>query len=239
MNLERSASHLENPNDRSLREEGRGARSRKVTDSSGVIEIVKAIALVAATNGFYLGTVYIDARPPLALTFLLPILLAAIRWRASAAVVTAIGCTASLAYFYFDPFYTYNAEGLSRLLGVLVFLAVSVFVGAIASRARSDAARARQKENEIGDLYSFSRQLSLVSSPAGIFEVTRLHIEGLVGPRRATLRRHRSSSGISAQSPEFRCPSIAMTCRNARNGGAGDPNRGFLVGAPTREFSWA
>jgi K+-sensing histidine kinase KdpD len=106
MSLERSASHPESPNDRTLPEEGRGLWSQKVTDSRGVVEIIKAIALVAATNGFYLGTVYIDARPPLALTFLLPILLAAIRWRVSAAVVTAIGCTVSLAYFYFDPFYT-------------------------------------------------------------------------------------------------------------------------------------
>jgi two-component system sensor histidine kinase KdpD len=198
MSLERSASYPENANDRSLREEGLGARSQKARDSSGAIEIIKAIALVVATNGFYLGTVYIDARPPLALTFLLPILLAAIRWRAPSAIVTAIGCAASLAYFYFDPFYTYNVEGLSRSLGVFVFLGVSVFVGAIASRARSDAARAHQKENEIGDLYSFSRQLSLANSPASIFEATRQHLEGLVG-RRVLLF---DSVGASAGQPE-------------------------------------
>jgi hypothetical protein len=45
----------------------------------------------------------------------------------------------------------------------------------------------------------------------------------------------------SARQPGAGCPRKAAlgVVTIPRNGGAGDPNRGFLVGAPTREFSWA
>jgi two-component system, OmpR family, sensor histidine kinase KdpD len=154
---------------------------RKAMAPGGVTGIVMALAFIVATDAFLLLMRHIQELPPVALTFLIPIVVAAISWGTLSAAITAIGGTATLTYFFYSPFYTASADSRSRVLGVVVFLIVSLVLGYLAAKTRRDAARALKRENEIRDLYTFSQRISSAHSPPGIFEAMQQHLGTLVG----------------------------------------------------------
>jgi two-component system sensor histidine kinase KdpD len=154
---------------------------RKAMAPGGVTGLIMAVVFVIATDAFLLVMRYLQELPPISLSFLIPIVVVAIRWGTLSAVVTAVGGAASLTYFFYSPFYTNSADARSRVLGVIVFLTVSLVLGYLAARIRRDTARAVKRENEIRDLYTFSQRISAAQSPAGIFEAMQQHLETLVG----------------------------------------------------------
>jgi two-component system, OmpR family, sensor histidine kinase KdpD len=154
---------------------------REASSPAGLSGVIAGLLLVVVTDALLLGMRYIQELPPVAVTFLLSILIAAIRWGFLAGAVTSIGGVISLTLFFYSPFYTYNAQDRSRFLGILFFLIVALVTSYLAARTRRDAAAAVKRENEIRDLYTFSQRLSAAGSPAGIFEAMQRHLETLVG----------------------------------------------------------
>jgi two-component system sensor histidine kinase KdpD len=154
---------------------------REASSPAGLSGVIAGLLLVVVTDALLLGMRYIQELPPVAVTFLLSILIAAIRWGFLAGAVTSIGGVVSLTLFFYSPFYTYNAQDRSRFLGILFFLIVALVTSYLAARTRRDAAAAVKRENEIRDLYTFSQRLSAAGSPAGIFEAMQRHLETLVG----------------------------------------------------------
>ena len=147
----------------------------------GLYGVVAAVVLVLLTDTILLGLRYIQELPPVSITFLLVILMAAIRWGMLAGTVTAIGGIISLTSFFYSPFYTYDPQDRSRFLSILFFLIVGLVTSYIAARTRRAAAVAIKRENEIRELYTFSQRLSATNSPAGIFDAMQRHLEALVG----------------------------------------------------------
>jgi two-component system sensor histidine kinase KdpD len=154
---------------------------RRTAAPGGVTGVIMALVFVVGTDVLLLVMRYIQELPPVSLTFLIPIVVAAIFWGTLSAAVTAIGGAASLTFFFYSPFYTNSADSRSRVLGVVVFLIVSLVLGYLASRTRRSAARALKRENEIRDLYTFSQRISSAHSPAAIFEAMQQHLGTLVG----------------------------------------------------------
>jgi two-component system, OmpR family, sensor histidine kinase KdpD len=161
--------------------DGALAWAREASAPGGLRGVAAAVVLVILTDAILLGLRYIQELPPVAVTFMLSILIAAIRWGMLAGSVTAIGGVISLTSFFYSPFYTYNAQDRSRFLGILFFLIVALVTSYLAARTRRDAAAAVRRENEIRELYTFSQRLSAANSPAGIFDAMQRHLETLVG----------------------------------------------------------
>jgi two-component system, OmpR family, sensor histidine kinase KdpD len=154
---------------------------RKAMAPGGVTGVIMAVVFVAITDAFLMMTRYIQELPPVSLTFLIPVVVAAMRWGTLSAAITAVGGATTLTLFYYSPFYITGPDSRSRVLGLIVFLVVSLVLGYLASKTRRDAARALKRENEIRDLYTFSQRISAANSPAGIFEAMQQHLETLVG----------------------------------------------------------
>jgi two-component system sensor histidine kinase KdpD len=154
---------------------------RKAMAPGGLTGLVMAVVIVIATDALLLLMRYLQELPPVSLSFLIPVVVVAIRWGTLSAVVTALGGAVSLTYYFSSPFYTHSVDARSRVLGVIVFLTVSLVLGYLAARIRRDTARALKRENQIRDLYTFSQRISAAQSPAGIFEAMQQHLETLVG----------------------------------------------------------
>jgi two-component system sensor histidine kinase KdpD len=157
------------------------AWAREASAPAGLRGVAAALVLVVLTDSILLGMGYIQELPPVSLTFMLSILVAAIRWGLLAGVLTSICGVASFTFFFYNPFYIYSAQDRSRFLGIVFFLVVALVTSYLAARTRRDAAAAVKRENEIRDLYTFSQRLSAASSPAGIFDAMQRHLETLVG----------------------------------------------------------
>jgi two-component system sensor histidine kinase KdpD len=204
---------------------------RKTMAPGGVTGIVMAVVLVVVTDVALLLMRSIQELPPVSLTFLIPVIVAAIRWGTLSAALTAIGGATTLTYFFYSPspFYTSPAPDRSRVLGVLFFLAVSLISGYLASRTRRDAARALKRESEIRDLYTFSQRLSAANSPAGIFEAMRQHLGMLVG-RKVLL--FDSIGTLEAKSPGLEAADMPRTVADAvgkMQGTSAERSRGIVV----------
>jgi two-component system, OmpR family, sensor histidine kinase KdpD len=156
-------------------------RMHKAMAPGGVTGIVMALVFVVVTDALLMLMRSIQELPPVSLTFLIPIVVAAMRWGTFSAAVTALGGAVSVTYAFYSPFYAYTAEVRSRALGIVFFLMVSMVLSYLASRTRRDAARALKRENEIRDLYTFSQRISAAHSPVGIFEAMQQHLGMLVG----------------------------------------------------------
>jgi two-component system, OmpR family, sensor histidine kinase KdpD len=155
--------------------------TRKAMAPGGVTGVIMALVFIVATDAFLLLMRYIQELPPVSLTFLIPVVVAAIRWGTLSATITAIGGAATVTLFFYSPFYITGPDSRSRVLGLIVFLIVSLVLGYLAAKTRRDGARAQKRENEIRDLYTFSQRISSAQSPAGIFEAMQQHLGTLVG----------------------------------------------------------
>src|SRR5260370_688057 len=154
---------------------------RKAMAPGGITGLIMALVFIVGTDAFLLSMRYIQELPPVSLTFLIPVVVAAIRWGTLSAAITGIGGAATATLFFYSPFYITGPDSRSRVLGIIVFLIVALVLGYLASKTRRDAARALKRENEIRDLYTFSQRISSAQSPAGIFEAMQQHLETLVG----------------------------------------------------------
>jgi two-component system sensor histidine kinase KdpD len=196
MSIDRSALPLEGldhrtPSQTGLRPQARALAKRyfdrariwvrRAMAPGGVTGIVMALVFVIVTDAVLLLLRYIQELPPVALTFLIPIVVAAMRWGTLSAAVTAIGGAVTVTLVFYSAFYTVNAEGRSSFLGVFFFLVVALVLSYLAAKTRRDAARALKRENEVRDLYTFSQRISAAHSPADIFEAMRQHLGMLVG----------------------------------------------------------
>jgi two-component system, OmpR family, sensor histidine kinase KdpD len=154
---------------------------RKAMAPGGITGVIMALVFVVATDLFLLLMGYFQELPPVSLTFMIAIVMVALRWGALSSVVTTVGGLLSFTYFFYSPFYTNNAVSRSAVLGVIFFLVVALVLGYLAAETRRGEARAVKRENEIRDLYTFSQRISLAQSPTGIFEAMQRHLETLVG----------------------------------------------------------
>ena len=154
---------------------------RKAMAPGGVTGVIMALVFIATTDAFLLLMQYIQALPPVSLTFLIPVFVAAMIWGTLSAAITAVGGGTTFTLFFYSPFYVGSPGSRSGVLGIIVFLIVSLVLGYLASGTRRNTARALKKENEIRDLYTFSQRISAADSPAGIFEAMQQHLETLVG----------------------------------------------------------
>ena len=147
-----------------------------------------ALVFIAGADAFLLFMRYVHQLPPVSLTFLIPVFVAAMVWGPLSAAITAIGGGMMITLFFNSPLYVTSPGSRSGVLGITVFLTASLVLGYLASKTRRDAARALKRENEIRDLYTFSQRISAADSPAGIFEAMQQHLETLVGRKGSALR---------------------------------------------------
>src|SRR5262249_26460211 len=87
---------------------------RKAMSPGGVTGIIMALVFTVATDAFLLVMRYIQELPPVSLTFLIPVVVAAIRWGTLAAAITAIGGAATVSLFFYSPFYITGPDSRSR-----------------------------------------------------------------------------------------------------------------------------
>src|SRR5262249_37610242 len=115
-------------------------RSLRIAASpGGAAGVVGALALVAAiTLILEVIKTFLDL-PPIAITYLLAVLIAAIRWGFLSAMVTTIGGGFCSAFFFYKPTHTIFVEDPARRLGLLIFAIIAVGASYLAVRMRREA----------------------------------------------------------------------------------------------------
>jgi two-component system sensor histidine kinase KdpD len=156
----------------------------------GALILVTGVTLVLEVVKTFLNL------PPIVITYMIPVLIAAIRWGFLSAMVATMAGAASAAFFFYQPTHTLLVEDPARRLGLLLFAIIAVVAAHLAVRMRRESEIVRKREKEIGDLYAFSRRLAGSHSTADIFDAIQRHLSTVVG-RKVALFEPRGPAGRS------------------------------------------
>lgn len=101
--------------------------------------------------------------------YLIPVLIAAVRWGMIPSVVAAFCGILASAFFFFEPRYSFQIKDQHEVLNLILFTFTAVVVSQLATRLKRQLEVARQREIDLSDLYAFSRRL------AAAFDVSDIH----------------------------------------------------------------
>lgn len=112
--------------------------------------------------------------------YLLPVMLAGYQLGVVPALVTAVAGVILSGYLYFAQFYSFRVASPQEALNLVLFMVVAVVVSHLANQAKRHTMIARKREQEMSDLYAFSRRLAAAPSAAEIFVAIQNHLANLV-----------------------------------------------------------
>jgi two-component system sensor histidine kinase KdpD len=115
--------------------------------------------------------------------YLIPVIAAAIRWGVIPAVVAALAGILASVYFFYEPVYSFKVPQAPQLVNLALFIVIALVTGPLASAARAQAELARRRENEVRDLYAFSRRLGLARVATDIYAAIQEHLSRLIQRR--------------------------------------------------------
>jgi two-component system sensor histidine kinase KdpD len=142
--------------------------------------IVLALLLVAATTIIAWALIrYLDLRRG-SVIYLLPVMLAGWHLGLVPALVAAVAGVLWSGYFFYSPFYTYYLARPSEMLNLILFMIVALVTSHLANSMKRQTELARKHENQVSDLYAFSRRLAAAPSAADIYRGIEEHLASLV-----------------------------------------------------------
>ncbi len=142
--------------------------------------VALALLMVAGTTAIaYVLNQYLGVRRG-SVIYLIPVLLAGWHLGLVPALVAAVAGVLWSGYFFFAPFYTYFVARPSEILNLVLFMVVAVVTSHLANSMKQQTELARKRENEVSDLYAFSRRLAAAPSAADIYRAIEEHLANLV-----------------------------------------------------------
>ena len=170
---------------------------------------------------------YLDVRRG-SVIYLLPVMLAGWHLGLIPALVAAVAGVLWSGYFFYSPFYGYFLARPAEILNLALFMVVGVVTSHLANRAKQHAELARKRENEMSDLYAFSRRLAAAPSAAEIYLAIEEYVANLrpaqcravrsQQQRRATRTIRRCRTRCAPRSARFSAASMPATTIEDNNG---------------------
>jgi two-component system sensor histidine kinase KdpD len=142
-----------------------------------------ALPLVAITTVCLIGVKLVVNLQHISSAYLIPVLLAAIWFGMTAAILVAIGGVAASAFFFYAPIYDFRVADPAQLLDLPLFIVVATVTSQLAARSRAHAMLARKREAEIRTLYAFSKRLAVATNADDIYSAIRDHVSTMTGCR--------------------------------------------------------
>jgi len=142
--------------------------------------IALALLMVAATTVVAWTLIrYFDVRRG-SVIYLLPVLLAGWHLGRVPALAAAIAGVLWSGYFFYAPFYTYFVARPAEIVNLVLFMIVALVTSHLANSMKQQAELAKKRENQMSDLYAFSRQLAAAPTAAEIYRAIEEHLAMLV-----------------------------------------------------------
>jgi len=137
--------------------------------AGGTLLLVACATLITFVLTSILGTVNL-----VSITFLIPVLLAAIWWGTAPAILAAVAGALSADFFFYPPLYSFWISDTQNIADLIVFLIVALVGGGL-------AADVRKREREIYDLYGYSRQLAVCFTTPDLIRATQNYLSRRLG----------------------------------------------------------
>jgi two-component system, OmpR family, sensor histidine kinase KdpD len=94
------------------------------------------------------------------IAYLLPVIYAATQWGVWHAMLASLVAVAAADFFFVTPLYSFRVDDPKEAVDLVLFLVVALVSSNLASRLRRETERLRRREQELQQLYAFSRRLA-------------------------------------------------------------------------------
>lgn len=118
------------------------------------------------------------------IVYLVPVMLAALRWGIWPGLLAAIAGALAADFFFYPPLYSFWIGDTQHIADLLIFLIIALVIGKL-------AADLRERKRELNDLYGYSRQLAACFTTSDLIAATRDYLSKCLG--RPTLLLERAS----------------------------------------------
>jgi two-component system sensor histidine kinase KdpD len=115
-----------------------------------------------------------------AVLYLVPVMIAGYQYGVIPALVAAVAGVILSGYVYFAQLYSFQVASPQEALNLVLYMVVAVVVSHLSTQAKRHTTIARKREQEMSDLYAFSRRLAAAPSAAEIFVAIQNHLANLV-----------------------------------------------------------
>jgi two-component system sensor histidine kinase KdpD len=111
--------------------------------------------------------------------YLVPVMIAGYQLGVIPALLTAVAGVILSGYLFFAELYSFRVASPQEALNLVLYMVVAVVVSHLATQAKRHTTIARKREQEMSDLYAFSRRLAAAPSAAEIFVAIQNHLANL------------------------------------------------------------
>jgi two-component system, OmpR family, sensor histidine kinase KdpD len=142
--------------------------------------ILLALLMVAAATFVAWALVrYLGVRRG-SVIYLLPVMLAGWHLGLVPALVAAVAGVLWSGYWFYAPFYTLYLTRPNEIVNLVLFMIVALVTSHLANLMKLQTEIARKRENQMSDLYAFSRRLAAAPTAADIYNAIEEHLAALV-----------------------------------------------------------
>jgi two-component system sensor histidine kinase KdpD len=148
-----------------------------------------AVALAAVAAITFVERRFLPVNPTtVALSFLLAVLIVSAYWGLRVAIVQSFAATAAFNFYFLPPYGTFTIADPQNWVALFSFLATALVASNLSERARTEAAHAIRRRQEVERLYAFSQQLLTADSKVALLNAIPLEIENAFGASGAALK---------------------------------------------------
>ncbi len=106
----------------------------------------------------------------LAMLFLLPVLLSAVKWGTRPSIATAIMGVIGFDFFVVPPTISFTVTDIRYVITFIIFVMIALFTSRLSTRLRQQIINSRRREARISALYSLSKDIAAVAEPELVLE---------------------------------------------------------------------
>lgn len=138
--------------------------------------LILTLGLVLATTAVIFAIIISVGLTRGSVLYIVPVMIAAIRWGLVPALFAAgLGVIAS-AYFFFPPLYSFTIRDPQEVINLLLYIFTAIVVSQLATRLKRQLELSPRREIEMRNLYAFSRRLAAAFASSDIHAAIEDHL---------------------------------------------------------------
>ena len=143
------------------------------------------------------------------IAYLMPVILAATQWGIWPAILASVTAMIAADYFFLPPVYSLRIDDPQEAVDVVLFLVVALVSSNLAARLRRETQALRRRENEIQNLYEFSRLLTACFTVSDLIAAIQKHLSHTLG-RQAVFFSVRQDGRYESPAPTGLVPKVVQ-----------------------------
>lgn len=204
--------------------------------SSEVRGVGLALAIVALVTIVIVGLIQVTGLSHGSIIYLIPVIVAAVRWGIAPALAAAFAGAGASAFFFYPPIYSFHIDDPQEVLDLTLFIIVAVVTGQLATRIKHQADLAQRREHDMRDLYAFSRRLATAFAASEIHVAIQEHLSALIQRRVILLGTAAAGNEIQPSSDDVIPASVRAAATRIAEGDHEPP--GGIVIDDGRDGAW-